>query len=383
MGTRLTERLRPPPATGATGSQTRGLASRVRAFAIAPSRPLLPGRAARRLFALGLPLVLAGCSPTYVLRAGYEEAKILWRRVPIETMLQRADVPPETRTKLELVLAVRTYASDVLGLRVGGSYSSFAETDSSQVVHVVTAAYRDLLVPYTWWFPIVGSVPYKGYFDGAAAKSEAAALDADGFDTLVRPSVAFSTLGWFDDPLLSSLLRQDEVGLANTVIHELLHNTVYLGSSAAFNESFANFVGHRGAIGFFARRGDEARRAEAAADWAAALLFSGFLADLTAHLRLAYANGITPAERERFLAEAQVEFLGLPLNGRYRNFAARPLNNAVILHDLLYNDRLAAFEAAYDAHQSDLPATIAAVAAAAGAGGADPYLSVARVASAR
>jgi len=344
------------------------------------SRPPLSLRrsAVHLVLGYGLLLCLAGCSPTYVLRAGYEEAKILWRREPIERILQRPDLPAETRAKLELVLTVRTYARDTLRLRVGGSYASFAEVDSSQVVHVVTAAYRDRLQSYTWWFPIVGHIPYKGYFDRADADEEATALDAEGLDTLVRPSVAFSTLGWFDDPLLSTLLRQDEVGLANTVIHELLHNTVYLGSSAAFNESFANFVGHRGAIDFFARRGDEALRAEAAADWAAALMFSDFLTDLTADLRLAYAAGVTPAAREQLFRTAQTAFLGLPLNGRYQRFATRPLNNAVVLHDVLYNDRLAVFEALYDAHQGDLPATIAAAVAAVGEGGADPYAAVTR-----
>ncbi|MCK6554816.1 aminopeptidase [Candidatus Binatia bacterium] len=331
---------------------------------------------------LALAPLLAGCSPTYVLRAGYEEAKILWRRVPIEEMLQEPDLPADTRAKLTLVLAVRTYARDILGLRVGGSYASFAAVDSSQVVHVVTAAYRDRLTPYTWWFPIVGRVPYKGYFNRAEAVREAADLDSKGLDTMVRPSVAFSTLGWFDDPVLSTLLRYDDATLANTVIHELLHNTVYLGSSAAFNESFANFVGHRGAIDFFARHGDDERRREAAADWAAALMFSGFLADLTGRLQLAYAAGITPAECERLLTAAQAEFLGLPFNGRYQTFITRPLNNAVILHDVLYNDRLSVFENAYAAQHNDLPNAIAAIVAAVNADDADPYSTVARCAPA-
>ncbi len=107
---------------------------------------------------------LAACSPAYVLRAGYEEAKILWRRQPIAQLLQRTDLDADTRSKLELTLAVRTFAGDALHLRTGHSYATFARVDGDQVVHVVAAAYRLRLQPYTWWFPIVGRVPYKGFF---------------------------------------------------------------------------------------------------------------------------------------------------------------------------------------------------------------------------
>jgi predicted aminopeptidase len=231
------------------------------------------GRVLRAALPVLVSAVLSACSPAYVLRAGYEEAKILWRREPITRVLQDPNLDAETRAKLELVLAVRDFARDTLALRVGGSYASFARVDADQAVHVVTAAYRDRLVPYTWWFPIVGRIPYKGYFSEEAARAEAAALEQQGLDTAVRPSTAFSTLGWFDDPLLSTLLRYDRVALVETVIHELLHNTAYPAGQAAFNESFATFAGHRGAILFFAMRGDEALRRQAESAWQAALAF--------------------------------------------------------------------------------------------------------------
>ncbi len=337
------------------------------------------GPGLRRLAAIVVcALSLCGCSAPYVLRAGYEEAKILWRRQPIAELLADPNLDAATRAKLELVLEVRRYARDALGLRVGGSYSSLSRVDADQVVHVVAAAPPFRLEPYTWWFPIVGRVPYKGFFSKADAVAEAAALRRDGFDTAVRPSVAFSTLGWFDDPLLSTVLRYDRVSLADTVLHELLHNTVYLPGHARFDESFATFVGHRGAIAFFTQRGEEAGAARAAAAWHDAVVFSDFLGRFTARLREAYARGITLAQRQELFAAAQEELGTLGLRARAdRGFGAEPLNNALILHALAYADRLGVFEAVFRREGEDLRRTVTAVLEAAQGASDDPFAALA------
>ena len=322
-------------------------------------------------------LVLDGCSPAYVLRAGYEEACILWRREPIERVLARTDLDASTRSKLELVLAVRRFAQERLALRVDGSYASLAHVDADQTVHVVTGAYRLRLQSYTWWFPIVGRVPYKGYFSEAAAQAEAAGLRERGYDANVRDSVAFSTLGWFADPLLSSLLRYDRVTLAEVIIHELLHNTTYLAGHADFDESFANFVGRRGAIAFFAERQEEAALIQATDAWEDTLQFSAFLVDFTARLRAAYAAGISLDERGRLFSAAQEQFRSLPRRSEYhRDFGTESLNNAVILEDLAYNDRLQVFEDLFQQSGSDLRTTIANVIVAVAGGSGDPFATV-------
>jgi predicted aminopeptidase len=300
------------------------------------------------------PLLLSGCAAGYVVRAAYEEACLLWRRQPIEAVLG-SDPDANTRAKLELTLAVRRFAAEELRLAVGGAYESVATVDASQVVHVVTAALRDRLEPYTWWFPIVGRVPYRAYFDAADAAALAADLERQGYDTYVRPAVAFSTLGWFDDPLLSTLLRFDDERLAETIIHELLHNTIYVPGQTAFNESFATFVGHRGAAMFFTARDDTTHAGQATARWRDALTYSAFLGRLTARLTAAYATGIDATARDAFFAAARAEFGTLQWEtGEYADFDRTPLNNAVILHDQLYADRLALFEAAYTRHGDDL-----------------------------
>ena len=306
-------------------------------------------------------VLLASCSPTYVLRAGYEEAKILWNRRPIAEVLARKDVDPATREKLELVLRVRRFVEQDLAFNVGGSYSTITELDKPPVVYVVTAAPRTKLEPYLWWFPIVGHVAYKGYFDQADARHEAQRLEAQGYDTYVRPAMAFSTLGWFSDPLLPHLLRYEPETLTNIIAHELFHSTFYLKGQSAFNESLANFAGHRCAIAFFTKEfGPEAAvTRQAQATWDQEQMVSVFLATGVERLQTLYASAASEAEklqqREALFTQLQQEFRALPGPVRQNSdFATVRLNNAVVLQYLIYLQDLALFERVYQQEGQDL-----------------------------
>src|ERR1700693_584289 len=195
--------------------------------------------------------MLAGCNLSYITRGAYEEARILWNRRPIPQVIADPKRAPEIRTRLETVLAVRYFDRDHLGLKTGDAYSTVSPVDTGAIVYVVMAAPRDSLEPYEWWFPIVGAVPYRGYFNESEARALAADMEAKGYDTMVRPAVAFSSLGFFNDPLLSNLLRLDRVELAGVITHELFHRTYFLPSNIMFDESAANYVGSRGAVEFF------------------------------------------------------------------------------------------------------------------------------------
>src|SRR5262249_4219519 len=148
---------------------------------------------------------------------------------------------------------------------------TYAEvTPGETTVHVVQAAYRDRLKPYTWWYPIAGRVPYRGFFDPSAAQAEAKRLEGSDLDFHVRTAGAFNPLGWFAGPLRSTTAEAGPVSLVTTVIHELFHQTLYVPGESAFNESAATFAGERGAIAFFCT-GPEAdpRRCEVArTNWA-------------------------------------------------------------------------------------------------------------------
>jgi len=312
------------------------------------------------------------CSPAYVIRAGIEEGRILSRRRPIAQVVADPATPEAERAKLRLVLQARTYAGRVLGLAVGDSYTTYSWVDSDTLLLVVSAAQRDRFEPHTWWFPIVGHVPYKGFFDFDAAHREAAKLETRGFDTYVRPSPAFSTLGFFNDPVLNTVLRAGDLGLVSTVIHELLHNTLFIPGQVAFNESFASFVGDRGAIAFFcARDGDDAPSCLAAQDeWSDNLAFGAFITTLVDDLERLYArtdldrdqkiaqrDDVFTAARERFRRDVEPQLRTRALRG----FDRRPLNNATLIGIRLYYRNLDRFEEAFQRTDGDLVASIHAI----------------------
>jgi len=195
----------------------------------------------------------AGCSPGYVVRAAYEQSKILLARRPIADVLEDPASTVEERIKLKLVLDARDYAVD-MGLDPGASFTKYTKLDTDTLAWVLVAARRDSFNLHTWWFPIVGRVPYKGFFDKEDAVEVGKELEAEGFEPWIRGTDAFSTLGWFNDPVLSTTLASSPSRIVNTVIHESVHSTVWIKNNVSFNESLANFVGTEGAVSFFKAR---------------------------------------------------------------------------------------------------------------------------------
>lgn len=324
-------------------------------------------------------LLLSGCSPLYVIRAGIAEARILAARRPIPEVILDPATDERTRGKLVLALEARAWAADSLGLDVGDSYTSFTRLHTDTLAMVLSAAYRDRLASKTWWFPIVGRVPYRGYFDLDDALAAQRALEAEGLDTYLRPTAAFSTLGWFADPLLSTLLRQDEVELVETILHELSHNHLWAPGHVTFNESYATFVGRAGAVDFFCRRPgggtDTVKCERARARWRDYQRFSRFMDGLVAELRALYGReDLTPettlqrrqevfdAALDRFRRDVQPRFEDVAFAG----FLTVPLNNATLLARMLYYHRLGDFQALLEAHGGSVSRAVAALKAGLG-----------------
>lgn len=346
----------------------------------------------RRYLALlvvaGLTVVgMLSCSPTYVLRAGWEEAKILSARRPIDEAVEDASLSPELRSKLALVREARVFAERRLGLDAGRSYREYTELERDTLVMVLSAAPELQLRWKTWWFPIVGHVPYKGYFDFEAAYREARKLEAEGYDTYVRPSAAFSTLGWLPDPVLSPALRGDAVSIAETVIHEITHTTFFPSGQARFNESFANFVGHVGAIELFCDARGDARPCQVARDrWHDVRVFGRFFQTIHEPLQELYTSGIPDSvklQRKAAIArDAARRFRDdvkpLLRSGRYGELDPDRLDNAWLLSRLLYYSRLDDFETLY-ARRGDLASTVEAVIRGVESGDDEPWTVVDRL----
>src|SRR5919206_1255214 len=260
------------------------------------------GRVAAGAAALGVAYLVLAPTGRYIARAGWEEAKILVRRRSIVALVKAPGTPPVVRRKLQLVLSARAFAEDSVGLRAGESFTTYSQLRRDTLVLVLSGAYRDRLEPYTWWFPIVGRVPYKGFFDFSAAQRAAKQLADRGFDVYLRPAAAFSTLGFFNDPLVSTTLREDSLDLVNTVIHETTHSTFYARGQAVFNESFANFVGARGAAWFYRVRRQPAAADEVEARWSDQKVLARFWGALHKTLDSAFKANPGPALTAKRLA---------------------------------------------------------------------------------
>ena len=325
---------------------------------------------------------LCGCDVSYLAHGACSEIRLLLNRKPIESVLEKKDLKPAVRSNLELVLEVRRFADDNLGLNVGGAYKTVTAVDKSAVSWVLMAAQPDQLTPYTWYFPIVGSVPYKGYFKLAQAQAASASMEDQGLDTFIRPAVAFSSLGYFNDPLLSNLLGLDHVVLAGVIIHELFHRTYFLASNVMFDESAANYVGSRGAIAFFDHlKGPNSEdSAIARSVLQSDLKFGVFLAGEEKKLLALYNSGKPRAEilkqRTALFHQIQSDYTTLKghLSGLDRfDLDKVKLNNAVLINYQLYFHNLQDFAALDALHQCDLRSTIEAIIKLARSDPEDPF----------
>lgn len=340
-------------------------------------------------FSLLLIAAAVSADVRFLFRAGYEEARLLLRRKPLARLVEDARTPPALRARFELVLAVRAYGADSIALKAGDTFTTYSDIGRDTLVLVLSASPRTRLAVHTWWFPIVGAVPYHGYFTLDAGRRAAAGLEARGYDTYLRPAGAFSTLGWFSDPLVSSAISRDSVTLASTVLHEISHNTLYVPSATEFDESFANFVGLKAAETFFRSRGERALAERAAAEWRDEMRLDEFYTALSSALDSVYGSTLddsTKLSRRRAVFEAAQRRLVADIGPRFEVyqpewFAGRTINNATVIAQRIYRTRLELFDRVLGRFGGDLRATVQAIArvvrAGAGGGGrVDPFAAV-------
>lgn len=288
----------------------------------------------------------------------------------VETILRGGTLSEKDRKQLRLALDVRQFAIDQLGLNADRSYTKFVDVGRPYVVYGLSAAPQDALTPYTWRFPIIGRVPYKGYFKKELALREAKTLQEQGYDTYVRGVRAYSTLGYFNDPILSTMLGYHEFSLINTIIHELVHRTVWLKGSVSFNESFANFVANKGVKSYLTHRdGENAPSYQLYQNVQAdRQVFRAYMLDIVSQLDALYRE---PISREAKLQRRQAIFEAARTNypsvfpkmktkSYQRYFEGRQLNNAVLLSFRRYHQDTSFFENALEQNGGDLRRMIVA-----------------------
>ncbi len=314
----------------------------------------------KTLVILMVAVLLPGCSPGFVMRAAYEQSKILLRREKIDTILAQKKEDEETRRKLALVLETRKFAKSI-GLNPGGSFKSYSPVKGEALVWVVAGSKPTKFDLYTWWFPIVGSVPYKGFFEKKDAEQQAKELEALGYETSVRGADALSTLGWFDDPVLTTLIRHQDDWISNTVIHESLHSTVWIPDNVPFNETLANFVGFQGSINFFEHSHNESNLKIAQKRLRMEMGLGDVISALYDDLNSLYEGG-APEEIKLKYREQIFEKHISPLRKKFPDLRAlSKINNAELVQLKFYLTKFDRFRKLYETKGASWPNFLKAV----------------------
>jgi predicted aminopeptidase len=190
----------------------------------------------------------------YGARMGAGQLNIIWNARPVEEFLEDPAFPDSLKTKLRLIEEIRKFAIDSLGLKDTKNYKTLFDQKGEELMWVVQACEAFELKPKLWPYPIVGSLPYKGFFEKQKALDEAKKLKDEGLDVSVRNPGGWSTLGWFTDPILSNMLQRSEGDLASLIIHEMVHSTIFIKGDADFNENLASFIGDTASYYFLANK---------------------------------------------------------------------------------------------------------------------------------
>lgn len=324
-------------------------------------------------------LSLTGC---YVIQQGTILLSYHSRAVPVEELLTQTETEPETKTFLSQVQDIRTFATEELGLMSNTNYTTYVELDRQHLAYVVSASDAVSFTPYEWWFPIVGKVPYKGFFREPDARKEAQGLRQKGWDVWVRRVDAFSTLGYFSDPLYSFMKTYPLYQIAELIIHEQAHATLYVKGQSRFNEEFATFIGKQGSRAYLISRFGEASaeyraKVEAEQDQQ---VFIKSMQDLIQRLEALYRTGLPKEQmlqqKDQIIQKFKEEFLATYSEKfqteAYKKFAELPINNAYLFLYRLYYPEESFFETLYEQSGKNLKTIIQAAKQIRGKKG-DPY----------
>ena len=325
----------------------------------------------RLLAVMVMAAALGGCiGVSYYAQSLQGHIEIMAARQSVAGLIEDPATPEKLRARMEEASAIRQFATDELALPDNSSYRSYVDIKRDAVTYAVFAAPEFSLAPMTWCFPVFGCVPYRGYFAKQAAIDNALDLKKQGLDVHVTGIIAYSTLGWSSDPLLSTMLGQDETYLSSLIFHELAHQRVYVNNDSPFNEAFAVAVETTGVRKWLRATGNLAALRRYEAERRRNADFLALLGKTRDELARIY-DGPGTAEQKRAAKAAAIERLRTRYRqmrdgpwGGYRRYDAwfdAPINNAKLAATAVYGDQVPAFIRLFDLCSGDYPRFYAAV----------------------
>ncbi len=348
----------------------------------------LKNRRARRWFLLftlvAVVLAVSGCRTLkFYGQAIQGQYQIFAHQERIEKLLTDPATPPKLKRQFELLQRLRVFADTQLKLPVNGHYRKYVDVHRPYVVWNVQAAPEFSLEPKTWWYPLVGSLEYRGYFSKSGAEDEAGYLRKKGYDVFVGSVDAYSTLGWFKDPVLNTFIFRDEPELAEVIFHELGHQRVFARGDTDFNEAFATVVGQEGARRWLQAQEDTNSYSQYLISLRRNGQFVRLIMNTRARLEKIYGDQRDPegkltaakhppasapellAAKRKIFADLQTQYAALKAewggHDGYDRWFAREVNNAQLNTIANYYDYVPGFEALLALKSGDLEKFYAAV----------------------
>lgn len=307
-------------------------------------------------------LLSAAVAGSYYFQAIAGHARLMLAGTPIEQVVRRPGTDERLRERLRLVQEIRAFATNELGLPDNESYREYAALDRDHLVWSVTAVPEFALTPRQWCYPVIGCQSYRSYFDEGRARRLGNELEQQGYDVAVRGVGAYSTLGWFTDPVTDIMLRRSDPELAETIFHELAHQQVHVRGDTMFNESYATFVGEQGVREWLRARGDDDLLARRRTHRDRVRTFNGLLQDKRGELAALYDSRLPPEEmrahKNRIMASIRTEFnqrlLSMDPGMAYLDaWFDRPVTNARLASIAAYRHWIAAFDELFREHDGD------------------------------
>jgi len=315
------------------------------------------------VIALIMILPLSGCRFTYILHAASNQFRLMHNSINVDDALKGDSLEADHKRRLEMVAGIKDFGEKELCLKKTQSYQTVYIESAQPLVYTISASPKDSLSRISWWFPIVGDMPYLGFFDLKKAEKEKEKLISKGLDVSIGVAVAYSTLGWFKDPLTLNLLEESTVELTETILHEMTHSTLYIKGQAEFNEGLANLVGKAGALSFMKMSFGDTHpfTIEAENSIADERMFSSFLDSLLEKLEQLYTSDITYdeklAQREKIFTSSLDEFDNIRKNfktDRFNSFGRYGLNNAYLMSIALYHRHFRQFESVLNQNNNSI-----------------------------
>jgi predicted aminopeptidase len=302
---------------------------------------------------LTIALIAGSAHIKYFFQAAYGQLALIASARSIEKVLADPSVDPDLKAKLAKVNQIRDFAIRELKLPDSDSYETYVEIDRPYVVWNVIATPELSMRPVEWCFPVAGCASYRGYYNKADALAFARSMQLAGYDVHVAEVPAYSTLGWFNDPVISTFIHYSEPQLARLIFHELAHQVLYVPGDSQFNESFAVAIEEEGVERWIARQGNEAMLQAHITNTIRKREFLALLAKYQARLADNYASVASAekkrAEKARILNALQDEFLTVKVGWKgysgYDGWFARPLNNAHLASIATYHTLVPGFRA--------------------------------------